>query len=235
MLNSVLERAIDGQTEVTNRRLGNLLRSLCGDNPKQWDFTLPQVEFAFNRSVNRTMGKSPFEVVYGRNPITPLELAPIPVTEPTNGDAEQQATNIKQLHQRVREQILHHNKQYANRANKQRKRVIYKEGDLVCIHLRKEGFLASRFGKLKPRADGPFRVLKKVNDNACKLELPGHYNVSATFIVADLSPYKGEGDDYPDSRSSLSEEGEDDAVNNTNDINLTLSDYFQEVDFSGGI
>nr|GEW99495.1 RNA-directed DNA polymerase [Tanacetum cinerariifolium] len=184
---------------------------------------------------NRTTGKSPFEVVYGRNTIAPLVLAPIPVTEPTNGDVEQQATNIKQLHQQVREHILHHNKQYANRANKHRKLVMHKEVDLVWIYLRKERFPAGRFEKLKPRVDGPFRVLKKVNDNAYKLELHGHYNDSATFIVADLSPYKGEGDDYPNLMSSLSEEGEDDAVNNTNDINLTLSDYFQEVDFGGGI
>ncbi|GKB82363.1 hypothetical protein Tco_0949258 [Tanacetum coccineum] len=92
-------------------------------------------------------------------------------------------------------------------------------------------FPAGRFGKFKPRADGPFRVLKKVNDNAYKLELPGHYNVFAIFNVVDLSPYKDEGDNYLDSRSSLSEEGEYDAVDNTNDINLTLSRYFQEVDF----
>ena len=38
----------------------------------------------------------------------------------------------------------------------------------------------------------PFRVLQRVNDNAYKLELPGEYNVSATFNVADLSPFLGE-------------------------------------------
>ena len=37
--------------------------------------------------------------------------------------------------------------------------------------------------------DGPFQVLKLINDNAYKLDLPGEYNVSATFNVTDLSPF----------------------------------------------
>nr|GEZ45883.1 putative polyprotein [Tanacetum cinerariifolium]GEZ53310.1 putative polyprotein [Tanacetum cinerariifolium] len=50
-----------------------------------------------------------------------------------------------------------------------------------------------------------------INDNAYKIELPGHYNVSATFNVADLSPYQGDSDDEPYLGSSLFQEGEDDA------------------------
>ena len=64
---------------------------------------------------------------------------------------------------------------------------------------------------MKPWADGPFRVLKKIIDNAYKLELPGHYNVSATFNVADLSPYVGTSDDEMDSKASAFQGGEDDA------------------------
>ncbi|GKC52920.1 RNA-directed DNA polymerase [Tanacetum coccineum] len=201
----------DGQTEVVNRSLGNLLRSLIGDNAKQWDLILPQAEFAYNRSVNRTTGKSPFEVVYGRNPITPLDLVPVPEVGRFSEEGADQSEQIKELHRSVQEQIIRHNKQYKEHADKRRKQVLYREGDLVWIHLRKERFPAGRFGKLKPRGDGPFRVLKKINDNAYKIELPGHYNVSATFNVADLSPYKGDSDDEPDSGSSLFQEGEDDA------------------------
>ena len=40
-----------------------------------------------------------------------------------------------------------------------------------------------------PKGDGPFQVLKRINDNAFKLYLPGEYNVSATFNVTNLSHF----------------------------------------------
>nr|GEU88922.1 transposon Ty3-I Gag-Pol polyprotein [Tanacetum cinerariifolium] len=85
-----------------------------------------------------------------------------------------------------------------------------------------------RFRKLKLRGDGPFCVLKKINDNAYKIELPGHYNVSATFNVVDLLPYKGDSDDDPDSGSILFQEGGDDAdtVNERVNMTNTLGAYF---------
>jgi len=46
-----------------------------------------------------------------------------------------------------------------------------------------------RKSKLMPRGDGPFQMLAKINDNANKIDLPGDYNVSATFNVPDLSLY----------------------------------------------
>ena len=65
----------------------------------------------------------------------------------------------------------------------------FREGDLVWINLRKERFPRGKFGKLQDRADGPFRVLKRLGDNAYQIELPGDMEVSATFNVADLQPY----------------------------------------------
>lgn len=128
-------------------------------------------------------------MVYGRNPFTPLDLAPLPGVETVNPEGDARAAQIKLLHEQVREQITKHNLQYQARVNRHRHKVIFQEGDLVWIYLRKDRFPQGRFGKLQPRADGPFRVLKRINDNAYKIDLPGHYGVSATFNVADLAPF----------------------------------------------
>ena len=48
------------------------------------------------------------------------------------------------------------------------------------------------FKEPMPRTDGPFEVLKKINDNAYKVDLPADYGVSATFNIADFSPYQAD-------------------------------------------
>jgi hypothetical protein len=67
-----------------------------------------------------------------------------------------------------------------------------------------------------PRADGPFKVLKKINENAYKLNLPTDFGVSPTFTIANLKPYLGEEDEL-ESRTTLMQEGEDDEDINTSD------------------
>ena len=71
----------DGQTEVVNRTLGALLRATVGKNLTDWDVCLPIVEFAYNRLIHSSTGKSPFEVVYGYNPTLPMDLIATPVAK----------------------------------------------------------------------------------------------------------------------------------------------------------
>ncbi|KAK1632336.1 hypothetical protein QYE76_006651 [Lolium multiflorum] len=62
----------DGQTEVVNRTLSQLLRSMIKKNLKEWEECLPHVEFAYNRAVHSTTEQCPFEVVYVSNPLLHL-------------------------------------------------------------------------------------------------------------------------------------------------------------------
>jgi hypothetical protein len=73
-----------------------------------------------------------------------------------------------------------------------------------------------RKSKLIFRADGPFKILEKINDNAYKLELPLEFGVSPTFNISDLRPYMGEEDEVP-SRTTSNQEGEDDEDITTSD------------------
>ena len=47
---------------------------MTGDKPKGWDLILPLIEFAYNNYVNRSTSISPFQIVYGSNPINAFEL-----------------------------------------------------------------------------------------------------------------------------------------------------------------
>ena len=90
--------------------------------------------------------------------------------------------------------------------------MVFQEGDLVWLHLRKDRFPQERNSKLKPRGDGPFKVLKKINDNAYVIDIPtDKYLVSNTSNVSDLSPYHGE-EDVAETRTSHFQGGGDDVV-----------------------
>jgi hypothetical protein len=181
----------DGQTEVVNRTLSMLLRAILKKNLKLWEESLPHVEFAYNRAVHSTTKFCPFEIVYGFKPTAPVVLLSLPVQERVNFDASKWAELIKNLHEKAQANIEKMTKKYEKRANKGRRQMLFEPGDLVWVHLRKERFPKQRKSKLQPRADGPFKVLRKINDNAYEIDLPDTYGVSSSFNVADLSPFFG--------------------------------------------
>ena len=197
----------DGQTEVVNRTLSTLLRAIIQKNLKTWADCLPHVEFAYNRCVHSATKFSPFDIVYGFNPLTPLDLTPLPLSERINLDGKKKADFVKQIHEKAKQHIERRTEQYVKQANKGRKKVIFEPGDWVWLHMRKDRFPEQRRSKLQPRGAGPFRVLERINDNAYKLELPGEYGVSASFNVSDLSSFDV-GDDL---RANHRQEGENDA------------------------
>ena len=95
----------DDQTEVTNRTLSSLLRVLIKKNIKEWEDCLPIAEFAYNHAGHSTTGKSPFEVVYRFNPLSPLDILPLSLQECINMDASAHANHLKKVHEDTRHTI----------------------------------------------------------------------------------------------------------------------------------
>ena len=51
---------IDGQTEMVNMMIANLLMCVTKEYGQTWDVIIPQAEYAYNDRKNRNVGKSPF-------------------------------------------------------------------------------------------------------------------------------------------------------------------------------
>uniref|UniRef100_A0A2N9EFT8 Integrase catalytic domain-containing protein n=1 Tax=Fagus sylvatica TaxID=28930 RepID=A0A2N9EFT8_FAGSY len=144
----------DGQTEVVNRTLTQLLRTVVHKNLKTWEDCLPFIEFAYNRAMHSTTSYSPFEIVYGFNPLTPLDLMPLPIDGRSSLDGQKKAELVKSLHERE---------------------IGF---GFTCV---KKDSQPYRKTKLHPRGDGPFQILEKINDNAYKVDLPGEDSWSNPF------------------------------------------------------
>ncbi|XP_073120220.1 uncharacterized protein [Henckelia pumila] len=149
-------------------------------------------------SVHSTTSYSPFEVVYGFNPLTPLYLMSLPMSERVNMDRKKKA------------------ELYTKQGNKGKKKVVFEPGDWVWLLLRKECFSENGSSKLLPRGDGLFHVIERINDNAYKLDFQSEYNLSTKFNVSDLSLFDVE--DEPYLRTNPFQEGKDDAIINISHV-----------------
>jgi hypothetical protein len=57
---------MDGQTEIVNQILEDMLRMHVMHQPKKWEDYLPLVEFVDNNDYQESLNMSPFEALYGR-------------------------------------------------------------------------------------------------------------------------------------------------------------------------
>jgi hypothetical protein len=95
----------NGQTEVVNRILTQLLHAVIQKNLKDWEDCLSFIEFVYNCSVHFTNEFLPFEIVYGSNPLTPMDLIPLPVDERVTLDGNCKAQLVKTLNENIVDMI----------------------------------------------------------------------------------------------------------------------------------
>ena len=181
----------DGQSEVVNKTLEMYLRCFSSSNPKQWVKWLPWAEFCYNTSWHSAIKRTPFEVVYGRDPPSLLTYV--------TGTAKVAAVEEELVR---RDQVLTELKEHIKAAQVRMKKYYdlghrdkeYKVGEWVYVRLfpyRQTSVTLRRDSKLAPRYYGPFQILQRIGKVAYKLALPADSRIHPVFHVSVLKEKLG--------------------------------------------
>uniref|UniRef100_A0A2N9IMT1 Reverse transcriptase zinc-binding domain-containing protein n=1 Tax=Fagus sylvatica TaxID=28930 RepID=A0A2N9IMT1_FAGSY len=167
--------------------VGNLLRCLVGNHARTWDSILPIAQFAYNNSVNKTIGMSPFKVVHGYKARKPLDLLPMSPQVRISESVEAFARHVHDLHKDISNRIHSSNTRYKVQADSRRRHLEFAVGDYVMIRIKPERFPSGTVKKLQARSVGPFKVFKRIGSNAYIIELSSDYDA---IVVLWLNSYR---------------------------------------------
>ncbi|CAJ2636499.1 unnamed protein product [Trifolium pratense] len=185
-MSSAYHPEIDGQTEVINRCLESYLRCFASDHPKTWSFWISWAEYWYNSTFHVSIGKTPFEVVYGRKPPPLLRFlsneTKVAAVALELSERDEALSQLK-LH------LLRAQEQMAIYANKKRRDLSFEEGEWVFLKLRphrQHSVVRRMHQKLAARFYGPFQIIKKIGDVAYKLNLPPESRIHPVFHISLL-------------------------------------------------
>ncbi|MCO5564294.1 hypothetical protein L7F22_017954 [Adiantum nelumboides] len=185
----------DGQSEIANSVVLDLLKSYISDQKTQWERYLPLVEFAYNNTIHSSTGKAPFEIVEGA-----MKILPFLSTKDKIFEADEYTRDLDTAFAKVRETLQKSQERQKKAADRHRHDLKLKKNDWVLLRfekarLRKKKGKERPFPKLSMRYYGPFQITERINDVSFRLRLPDTWKIHNAFHVSLLKPFKG---DVPD-------------------------------------
>ena len=170
------------RVERVHQTLGNVLRSNDRVDAKNWPVKLTYAVMAYNTTIHRITGVSPYEAVYGRAPTLPVDIV-FPVKNPQGTTFSAHIATLRTRFAQICEKMVESERTALVRRNlthQGRNLPVYKEGDTVLYFLSRVRRGLSR--KLQTRWLGPFRVKKVVSESLVVLYPLGRWAINPREI-----------------------------------------------------
>ena len=164
----------DGLVERFNRTLCDMLSCYVCDEPDNWDTYLPFVTFAYNTSEQSTIKNNPFYLFYGRQANLPNDLV---IVNQEDTEEENIKFQWKKSLDLARKNLILAQEKQKKHYDLDSKHVSYKEKDLVLLKA------PAAPGKFNSRWNGPFIIVKIINDLNCSIQKYPLVDNSKTFTV----------------------------------------------------
>ena len=189
----------DGQTEVMNRVIKEILRCYIDLGQTKWVELLPDVVQCINNSVGVATGMSPNEIYYGRKHLRPVELKYQNVVSMPSVAAFLQGTEHKRhvATEMVRRAIVSYSVQFNKRTPYLKIDPRIQPGSLVFVNAKNivpPNLRGRPSKKMGVKRAGPFKVIRQVSRSGFELDMPG-YRVHKVFHAHSLTPFS-EGLDF---------------------------------------
>ena len=170
---SVSHPASNGLAEVTNRTILQGLIRKVQEEPGNWPDLLDDILWTYRTTPREATQESPYSLVYGMEAVTPMEIieSSFRINEYGNDDNALKRRGNLDLLDEKRLKAQRRSSEYHRRIkrifDKSVKPWVLFPGDLV---LRNSEAAGKHIGKLVPRWDGPFRVVRPAGVGAYRLE-----------------------------------------------------------------
>lgn len=192
----------NGQVERVNAVVSPIIAKLSIDDPTKWYRVVPSVQRAINSTFQRSIGRSPFELLTGVKMHNENDLHIVQLLEEELINLfEDKRDEMREDAKRQIEKVQAENRASFNRGRKEPAK--YEVGDLVAIKRTQLG----PHQKLKVKHLGPYRVTRVKTNNTydVRRESASHEGPGVTTTCAEyMKPWIGEN---PSSESDESQDG----------------------------